>query len=301
MAGSDAAPPKESTPLVGGKKGGEESKDGDLGSVGSKSFGEGSVHLEGLEQEEMKEKVVGAVGMGCGGTSLATLFFAGDPLSYFSGIIGTFVGPYAAIQQSKMTEVEALRRLNKDMEDQMGSLKEENDRLADQTNQLEQSVKKYVHEGLCFFFIPVFFSPHFGLSCPFIHSLKETQKTFESIQEAQGQSIDELEKQLKDTQAIYESLEDNLHGEILQNLINVVLGVDEDGDGELDDNEIHELTIKLEGLNGFDLDDEKFRQVIIDHGRSVNAIMELVRHLLDDKDGKDSEMGQVFKIHEMEG
>jgi len=106
---------------------------------------------------------------------------------------------------------------------------------------------------------------------------------------------------LKDTQAIYESLEDNLHGEILQNLINVVLGVDEDGDGELDDNEIHELTIKLEGLNGFDLDDEKFRQVIIDHGRSVNAIMELVRHLLDDKDGKDSEMGQVFKIHEMEG
>lgn len=107
-----------------------------------------------------------------------------------------------------------------------------------------------------------------------LYSLQEMQKTLDTVQAAEGQSIDDLEKQLADTQAIYESLEDSLNGEILQNLINVVLAVDNDGDNMLDDDEIQELIYKLEGMNDVDLDDDKFRQVIIDNGRSLNGTWE---------------------------
>ena len=111
------------------------------------------------------------------------------------------------------------------------------------------------------------------------------EKTLETVRAAEGQSIDELERQLKTTQEIYESMEDNLNGEILQNLIQVVLMVDNDGDMYLDDDEIQELIFKFEELNNVDLDDDRFRQVIVDNGRSLNAIMELVRNLLEDPGG----------------
>ena len=118
-----------------------------------------------------------------------------------------------------------------------------------------------------------------------VYSLQEMEKALSTIQAAEGKSIDDLEKQLETTQEIYDSMETNLNGDILQNLINIVLSVDNDGDMILDDDEIQELIFKFEGLNGVDLDDDKFRQVIIDNGRSLNAIMELVRNLLEDPDG----------------
>mmetsp|Transcript_9717 Transcript_9717/g.16240 ORF Transcript_9717/g.16240 Transcript_9717/m.16240 type:complete len:257 (-) Transcript_9717:40-810(-) len=241
---ADVEAPKESTPLV--------AKDNDTTS------GIQRVPLEdNMQGESMKEKVVAGVGFGTAGVSLATIVLSTNPIAYGSSIIGLGVGPYAAIQQSKISEVEALRQTNKRLGEEVDILKHENERLQGQIGSLEESVK----------------------------NLQEMEQALQTVQAAEGQSIDELESQLKDLQEIYDGMEDNLNGNILQNLIHVVLAVDNDGDMILDDDEIQELIFKFEELNGVDLDDDKFRQVIIDHGRSLNAIMELVRNLLEDPDG----------------
>ena len=76
------------------------------------------------------------------GVSLATIIFATNPIAYVSSIIGLGVGPYAAMQQSKITQVEALRQTNKRMAEEVDQLKEENERLQGQIGSLEESVKK---------------------------------------------------------------------------------------------------------------------------------------------------------------
>ena len=77
-----------------------------------------------------------------GGLSLASLLLTINPIAYGSGAIGLLVGPYAVVQEKKITETEALRQTNKKMAEEVGILKEENERLSGQINRLEDSVKK---------------------------------------------------------------------------------------------------------------------------------------------------------------
>jgi hypothetical protein len=77
-------------------------------------------------------------------------------------------------------------------------------------------------------------------------------------------------------------MQDNLMGNILQNLISVVLNCDKDGDMVLSDEEIDTIILKMEGINGIDLNDELLREALVQNGRSLNAILDVARNALDD-------------------
>lgn len=64
-------------------------------------------------------------------------------------------------------------------------------------------------------------------------------------------------------------MKEDLAGDILQNLITVVLAADDNGDNLLSDAEIDEVVRNIEGLQGVDLPNEKLKQLIIGKGRSV--------------------------------
>jgi hypothetical protein len=91
------------------------------------------------------------------------------------------------------------------------------------------------------------------------------------IQSVQGQSLDELEKQLEESREILSTMKDDLAGDILQNIISVVLAADDNGDNVLSDAEIDEVVRNIEGLQGVDLPDAKLKQLIIGKGRSVTG------------------------------
>jgi hypothetical protein len=97
------------------------------------------------------------------------------------------------------------------------------------------------------------------------------QEKLKTIQSAQGASLDELEKQLQDTKNIYNRMELNLQGEILQNLLSVIMACDNDGDQLMDDDDIERLIHKIEGIQGVDLRDDMIRKKIVDCGRSLNG------------------------------
>jgi type II secretory pathway pseudopilin PulG len=64
------------------------------------------------------------------------------PVVWISGILGAILAPYAAIQQQKLTQVEALNQTNARMEQQVEQLTEENIRLLNQVKAMEESVIK---------------------------------------------------------------------------------------------------------------------------------------------------------------
>lgn len=103
------------------------------------------------------------------------------------------------------------------------------------------------------------------------------EETLSTLQSVQGQSVDELERQLQESKDILARMKTNQKGQVLQNLISVLLGADEDGNMMLSDEDIKEIIRRLEGLHNVNIDDEKLRQVIIDNGRSVEAVMKLAR------------------------
>ena len=83
------------------------------------------------------------------------------------------------------------------------------------------------------------------------------------MQSVQGLSLDQLEDQLEESKKIMNKMKLNLQGDILGNLIEVAMACDEDGDFELDDNEIDIILAKLEKLQGVDIDEGKVKKVLI--------------------------------------
>jgi hypothetical protein len=79
-------------------------------------------------------------------------------------------------------------------------------------------------------------------------------------------------------------------GQSMQNLISVLLGADEDGNMILSDDDIEDIIHRLEGLHNVNINDALLRQLIIDNGRSVEAVMALAKHALmaDSGDADDS-------------
>jgi alanyl-tRNA synthetase len=178
------------------------------------------------------------------------------PIVYISGALGAIVAPLTFLQQTKLTQVEALSQVNEKMDVEVNTLKQENSRLANQVTTLESSV---VH-------------------------LQEMSQTLETIRAVEGQSIDTLEQQLKDSETILGTMQDNLRGNIIQTIITFVFAINRDGDMFLSDDEIGTLIIKIEEMAGgqFDLKDDLLRQKLCENGRSLTAILDLVRNLLDE-------------------
>jgi hypothetical protein len=101
--------------------------------------------------------------------------------------------------------------------------------------------------------------------------LKLQKDKLDTINSVQGASSDELEKQLDESKQIYSKMQQNLQGDILNNLIDIALACDEDEDMVLSDAEIDKAILRLEGIHGLDLDNEGIRQAIIDNGRSLEG------------------------------
>lgn len=210
--------------------------------------------LQDLKAESLKERTVSAVAAVNFGLAILTLLFqaAAHPIVWLSGILGLLISPLAAMQQHKLTQVEALAQTNERLQMEVDDLAAQNARLSNTLQQSEESV----------------------------HNLQAMQQTLETLQAVQGQSMDELEEQLQESKEILATMHKNYKGQVLQNLISVLLGADQDGDMLLSDDDIEDMIHRLEGLHNVNINDAKFRQVIIDNGRSVEAVMEVAKQAL---------------------
>jgi exonuclease VII small subunit len=140
-------------------------------------------------------------------------------------------------------DIDALEETTEKMKEEVSQLEEENEKLEASVKQLESSVR----------------------------NLKASKEKLDILTSVQGQSTDELERQLAESRNILEMQKDNLSGDILSNIMTVVLAADDDGDMLLSDAEINEVTKNIESLQGVDFNDAQLKKLIIGKGRDISG------------------------------
>ena len=65
-----------------------------------------------MVKDSIKEKAVAGVSAATFVASVMSMLIESNPLVYISGTIGAAISPYAAIQQQKITQVDALAETN---------------------------------------------------------------------------------------------------------------------------------------------------------------------------------------------
>lgn len=224
--------------------------------------------LQDMKAESLKEKAVAGLGVVGFLSSFASLFWGDYPSVYLSGLLGTLLSPYAALQQRKLTHVEALRQTNERFQEEVDQLTNENLRLSNASQQLSEAVM----------------------------NLDAMQDTLAHMEDLQVKSLTQLEQQIAQTEQVLASIQTSTQAELLQNLVTVIATADADQDLLLSDDEIDKMIERLEGIHGVQLKEDLLRQTMVQHGRSVAAILEVVRHVLMETDDR-SEVN-IFKYVE---
>uniref|UniRef100_A0A7S2S5B8 Uncharacterized protein n=1 Tax=Eucampia antarctica TaxID=49252 RepID=A0A7S2S5B8_9STRA len=212
--------------------------------------------LEAIPEWTPLEMAVTGGAVATAGVSVGAMFMDSNPLVLVSGTLGIMVPSYSAVQQQKITETEALKETNECLERELNNLRVENNRLSESVDQLEGSVS----------------------------NLGDMEEALASIREMETQSLDVLEEQLVESQEILESMEKSVLGTVIQNIISITLSVDTDGDFLLNDSEIELLIRKVEKINDVDVNDKLIKKIIIDNGRNIDGVMNVIRDMLADHD-----------------
>jgi len=168
-------------------------------------------------------------------------------------VICMIVGPAAAIKETKLSNLEALKDMTKEMKGEAKKLESANKKLAKKNKKLKKGVER----------------------------LKKLKESFDVITDQQGQSTEMLEKQLEEFKKIQEKIEANVETKVIQNLISVITTTDKDGDYEVDENEISQLVDRLNAIEGFTLNEKLFRQKWKKTDHSFGAVLEIVQNLMD--------------------
>lgn len=214
-----------------------------------------------------REKVVAFFSACTFGTSTVSLIVSmGNPFVYVSGFLGVIVAPYAVFQQNKITQIQALKETNERVEREVNTLSEQNEELHKNVNELRDRV----------------------------NGLKAQEKKLKKINSVRGTSLKALEAQVEESRQVLAHMKENVVGDILANLIDVLYNCDDNEDDFLQDDEIEKIINKFERMNGVDINDEKIKALIIQHGRSTDAVIELITNLLSDDIPKDSTLFTVL-------
>jgi FtsZ-binding cell division protein ZapB len=190
-------------------------------------------------------------------SSIISLVITFNPVSKFAAILGILIPPYCVYQERKITDIKALKETNQRLEYEVSQLSSSNETLNLQNNQIEASLKR----------------------------LKESQDALLYLKSSKKASIQDLEKQVEQSEATLALMKMNQINELVDNIFDVMLAVDTDGDFKLSDKEISMLTSRLEGIHDIQIDGSLFKRKIIEAGRDMNAVLSLISDLLNGNNG----------------
>jgi regulator of replication initiation timing len=170
-------------------------------------------------------------------------------LPFYSALV---IGPYAYWQQTRLTDIAALKETHKAIQAEVDRLHVENERLSASIAELGEAVER----------------------------LEDVEVALDTITKTQGQSIGEFENQVAQNREILKSMKTNLKSSVLQNLLSVIMSTDTDKDMVVDATEIDNLIRRIENIGGVEVHDDRFRAAF--SGKSVSSIMGVIQNLLRD-------------------
>ena len=128
-----------------------------------------------------------------------------------------------------------------------------------------------------------------------VDRLEDVEQALDVITQTQGQSIEAFEEQVQDNREILNKMQSNLKANVLQNLLQVVIRSDKDENMTIEEHEIGDLINRITGINGVEVNEERFRDAITSSGGSLQCVMDIIKNLMaDDVSGEDA----IFIIKE---
>jgi len=202
------------------------------------------------------------------GTSVTAMIMSSfGAVVTISGILTSVVGAYSYYQQTKLTDIIALKATHE-------AVKREVDRLAGENVRLNETVG--------------------GLSNT-MDKLEDVEQALDVITQTQGQSVETFKEQVKENREILNQLQKQLRANVLQNLLQVVIRSDQDDNMQIEEHEIDPLINRITKINGVEVMKDRFRDRIMSSGGSLSSVMDIIKNLIaDDGSGED----EIFIIKE---
>jgi cell division protein FtsB len=213
---------------------------------------------------EMLSAGVAAVSVG---TSITAMVLNPALPVYVAGALSSVIGPYAYYQQTKLTDIIALKETHEAVKREVDRLTAENTRLNETVGELSDTIDR----------------------------LEDVEQALDVITQTQGQSVAAFAEQVKENRNILGQMQKNLRANVLQNLLQVVIRSDQDDNMQIEEDEIEDLIQRIQKINGVEVREDRFKAAIMDSGGSLSAVMDIIKNLMAD-DVSDAD--EIFIIKE---
>jgi len=200
---------------------------------------------------EMLSAGIAAVSVG---TSITAMVLNPAIPVYVAGVLSSIIGPYAYYQQTKLTNIIALRETHDAVKREVEYLTAETNRLNDTIDELSDTIDR----------------------------LEDVEQALDVITQTQGQSVEVFAEQVKENRNLLGQMQKNLRANVLQNLLQVVIRSDQDDNMLIEEDEIEDLIQKIQKINGVEVREDKFKAAILDSGGSLSAVMDIIKNLMGD-------------------
>lgn len=243
--------------------------DGGNGNEGTTSAmkSSGRKELAMVAEQTLLEKFTALVSFAAFASSIASMIMVGGTIVKTASVLIILLSPYSYFQQTRITDIRALKETYLTLKQEVNQLAVENDNLKEQVGRLDKSVGK----------------------------LEDIENVMSAITETEGQSVDSLRATVEENAQNVERMEKNIRANVLQNILSVVFSCDGNGDYNLSDKETTMLIKSLRDVNGVNVNEKKFRKIVQDKNGSVEGVVEILRNLLDE-DSNDN--NAVFSFEE---
>lgn len=192
-------------------------------------------------------------------TSVLALVMVGGIYVRIASILSFLLAPYSYFQQTRITDINALKETYNAMTHEVDTLKEQNDRLETEVKDLNMAVGK----------------------------LENIQDALDMLTESETKSVQSLLETVEDNKMILAQMEKNLKSAVLQNIISILIGSDKDMNFMLDEEETTDLINRLTEIEGISVDEPKFRKIVRDENGSLDGIMGIIKDVLYNEEMED--------------
>eukprot|EP00978_Attheya_sp_CCMP212_P021637 scaffold63471_cov32-Attheya_sp.AAC.3 len=98
--------------------------------------------LKPIAETTPVERATGVVAGAAVGTSVAAMIFEQSPIVIVAGVLSSALGPYAYYQQTRLTDIAALKETHEAVQREVNRLETENERLSQSVQKLASSVER---------------------------------------------------------------------------------------------------------------------------------------------------------------
>lgn len=226
----------------------------------------------------------------------------GGAFYYAGAAFGIFFAFYSASLAAAIKDADSINQIQNQMRQEINQVSHENDALEENTEKLGDEADRYVFFCRCMISIPgLCWIANLNLClhrCNNMSRVAEMDEKLRIIAEAQGTNVEKLVDLVRENHTSLKQMKALIKAQTAQQLVELVMESDQDGDYIINDEECELLILKMKNFRSYiQVHEKNFRDAMKKSGGSLQGVMNIVKTIvLDDDEVAEDE--KVFIIDE---